>query len=63
MITHDLAALWRTWANDYLTLDKFAEDHGLKREDAFVLLNVGRKYQNILARENKAIAYAQSLTD
>lgn len=52
MITHDLAALWRTWANDYLTLDKFAEDHGLKREDAFVLLKVGRKYQDILAGEN-----------
>lgn len=53
MITHDLAALWRTWANDYLTLDRFADDHGLTRDEAAALLAIGKKYQDVIAREIK----------
>ena len=53
MITHDLATLWRTWANDYLTLGKFAEDHGLTRDEAAALLAIGKKYQDVIAGEMK----------
>ena len=32
--------------NDYLTIDKFAEDNGLTKDQAVDLLEIGRKFQD-----------------
>jgi hypothetical protein len=37
-----------TWFNDYLTLDKFAEDHGITRDKAEVQIRIGKKIHNQL---------------
>ena len=56
MITNQtLAAMFRTWANDYLTIAKFAEDHGISEHDARALINMGRVYHNQMATAKLAI--------
>lgn len=43
MNREQLAALWLEWTNDYLTIDKFAEHHGLHPHEAVDLLHVARQ--------------------
>lgn len=37
-----LTALYLEWVNDYLTLEHFAEHHGLTPSEAFVLIAVAQ---------------------
>ena len=37
-----LRALYLEWVNDYLTIEKFAEDHGLYESEADALLAVAK---------------------
>lgn len=37
-----LAALYLEWVNDYLTIEKFAEHHGLTYEEASLLIDVAQ---------------------
>jgi hypothetical protein len=37
-----LIALYLEYLNDYVTIDTFAEHHGLRREEAVALVNVAR---------------------
>ena len=38
-----LAAMYLEWFNNYLTIDKFAEHHGLHVDEAIDLLDVARR--------------------
>ena len=42
---------FRNWWNDYLTVDKYALDHGWSRDRAMRVLNLGRKLHNRQADE------------
>lgn len=37
-----LIALYLDWVNNYLTVDVFAADHGLTREEALQLIKLSR---------------------
>ena len=39
-----LIKLYLDYVNNFLTIDKFAEWHGLDIEDASLLIELGRKY-------------------
>ena len=41
-----LRRLFRLWWNDYLTLQRFADDHGMTRARAYRVINAGRKLHN-----------------
>jgi hypothetical protein len=43
MNREQLAALYLEWFNNYLTIDKFAEHHGLRVDEAIDLLDVARR--------------------
>lgn len=54
-MNEQLAALFRAWANDFLTVERFAEHLSIDEKDARVLIDMGRKYHDKLAegyREN-----------
>lgn len=40
----ELAKLFREYLNDYLTVERFAEDHEVSVNDARTLIDLGRKY-------------------
>lgn len=40
-----LADTYLDWLNNYLTVGRFAEDHGMEAEDALVLIRLGRRMQ------------------
>lgn len=39
-----LIDLYIEFFNDFLSIDKFAEYHGITKEEAIELINIGRKY-------------------
>lgn len=41
-----LAAMFRTWFNDYLTVQAYADAYGIERERMFRIINLGRKAHN-----------------
>jgi len=46
-----LRRLFREWWNDYLTIQQFADDHGMTRDYAYRVINTGRKLHNRRACE------------
>nr|BAR35134.1 hypothetical protein [uncultured Mediterranean phage uvMED] len=50
-----LADLFLEYWNDYLSVDTFAEHKQLKRVDAQMLINMGRKYHNERAKRLKEV--------
>jgi hypothetical protein len=42
MTREQLAAVWREWVNDYLTIGTYADHHGLRYEEAAALLTLAR---------------------
>lgn len=50
-----LADLYLEWWNDWLTLERFAEFHGVSVDDAEALINMGRQYHNQRAVRIKAV--------
>jgi len=42
MTREQLAAVWREWVNDYLTIGTYADHHGLHYEEAAALLRLAR---------------------
>lgn len=45
-----LRRLFRTWCNDYLTVQQFAEHHGIDRARANRIIDTGRVLHNRHAR-------------
>ena len=43
-----IVKLFLTYTNDYITVEKFAEDHGLRVDHALALISIGR----VLHEEN-----------
>lgn len=43
-MSSQLASLFRDYLNDYLTVERFAEDHEISVNDARTLIDLGRKY-------------------
>lgn len=54
MNLNTMADLYLEWLNDYITIDRFAYDHGMTRADAKNLIKLGRD-----AHELRVIAYKQ----
>ena len=54
-----LADLYLEWWNDWLTLERFAEYHGLSVGDAEALINMGRQYHNQRASRIQAVEAAE----
>ena len=42
-----------TWVNEYLTLDEFAEDHGITRDKAARHIRIGKKIHNQLTNSKQ----------
>lgn len=43
-MTAQLRTLYLDWFNNWLTIDAFCEHHGIHRDDAITLIELGRKY-------------------
>ena len=43
------------WFDDYLSIDKFAEDHGITREKAEKQIRIGRKIHNQMTNTRNTI--------
>lgn len=43
----ELAKFFREYINDYLTVERFAEDHEISVNDARTLIDLGRKYHEL----------------
>lgn len=43
-MTQQLRKLYLDWFNNWLTIDAFCEHHGIHRDDAITLIELGRKY-------------------
>jgi len=48
-MNEQLAALFREWMNDFLTVKRFAEYLNIDEQDAATLIDMGRKYHNKIA--------------
>ena len=57
----ELADLYLEWWNDWLTVDRFAEYHGVTVADATALISMGREYHEQRAARIKEVEAAQSL--
>ena len=58
-----LADLYLEWWNDWLTLERFAEYHGVSVDDAEALINMGRQYHDQRAARIKEVEAAQRDND
>lgn len=56
-----LADLYLEWWNDWLTVERFAEYHGVSVADATTLINMGREYHNQRAERIKEVESARAL--
>lgn len=45
----NLAELYREWTNNYLSVALFAEDYGITTKQAELIIDVGRKINNLHA--------------
>lgn len=45
-IREQIRAFYLDWVNNYLTLEKIAEDYGITTEAAAALIKWGKEYQN-----------------
>ena len=54
-----LADLYLEWWNDWLTIERFAEFHGVSVSDATALINMGREYHDQRAARIQAVEAAQ----
>lgn len=43
----ELKELYRDWYNNFLTVGKFAEHHGMQEEDMDKLIDLGRRYHEL----------------
>lgn len=43
-MTQQLRKLYIDWFNNWITIDAFCEHHGIHRDDAITLIELGRKY-------------------
>ena len=57
----ELADLYLEWWNDWLTVDRFAEYHGVTVADATTLISMGREYHEQRVARIKEVEAAQSL--
>lgn len=48
-----LAAIYREWINDFLTTEAYADYYHIEDEEADILINLGRRFHNELAKELK----------
>jgi len=39
-----LAAFYRDWVNNFLTVDSMAQYYGIDHEDCIILIEIGKKY-------------------
>lgn len=44
-----LIEMYLNYANKFITVEKFAEWYGLEEEDAYTIIEMGRKYNEIKA--------------
>lgn len=64
-VKRNLAELYLTFVNDYLTLEKFAADYGFEENEASQLMVIGRRLHEIQVEHFKLtgkMLYSDSLT-
>ena len=57
----ELADLYLEWWNDWLTVERFAEYHGVTVADATALISMGREYQEQRAARIKEVEAHRAL--
>lgn len=48
-----LGGYYLDYLNNYLTVEKFAEDNGISESEALTIIGLGRKYHNELCKLEK----------
>jgi hypothetical protein len=54
-----LRCIFREWWNDYLTIQKIAEDYDISPERAYRIINIGRRLHNKRADQLRKIVNEQ----
>lgn len=44
-----LAEIYREWVNDFLSIDAYADYYHIELEEAYMLIQLGRRFHNELA--------------